>query len=35
MKFNFVEFDENILNMKNNYQSKSIFEEDICFSDIF
>ncbi|HGS9226357.1 TPA: glycosylating toxin sigma factor TcdR, partial [Clostridioides difficile] len=23
MKFNFVEFDENILNMKNNYQSKS------------
>ncbi|AWH76413.1 glycosylating toxin sigma factor TcdR [Clostridioides difficile] len=31
MKFNFVEFDENVLNMKNNYQSKSVFEEDICF----
>ncbi|NMS91827.1 sigma-70 family RNA polymerase sigma factor [Clostridioides difficile] len=32
-KFKFVEFDENMLNMKNNYQNRCVFEEDICFCE--
>ncbi|WP_272819527.1 sigma factor-like helix-turn-helix DNA-binding protein, partial [Clostridioides difficile] len=31
LNFDVVDFDEHVLNMKNNYQSKSVFEEDICF----
>ncbi len=33
MKFQFVEFDEKLLNMKTDYQNKCTFEEDICFID--